>query len=147
MVGRVRLGLVGLVAILTAVVVPTGVGAVPLTASPPVEASTPNPLADCPPDGSGVNFLNSEVEPWLEVNPKNADNVVAYYQQDRYSNGGAKGNVAAVSFNGGESFVQVVPPQDTRCTDGGQFDRASDPWISFGPATMEWSTTARPMAA
>lgn len=134
MVGRVRrLGLIGLIAVVTAVVIPTGVGAVPLTASPPVEASAANPLADCPPDGSGVNFLDSEVEPWLEVNPTDPDNVVAYYQQDRYSNGGAKGNVAAVSFDGGASFVQVVPPQDTRCTDGGQFDRASDPWISFGP--------------
>lgn len=134
MVGRVRrLGLIGVVAVATALAGSTGVAADPLQATPAIKASASNPLAECPPDGSGVNFLNSEVEPWLEVNPTDPDNVVAYYQQDRYSNGGAKGNVAAVSHDGGAAFTRSVPPQDTRCTDGGQFDRASDPWISFGP--------------
>ena len=50
------------------------------------------------PEVLGAN--EAEVEPWLEVNPENADNVVTFYQQDRYSDGGAKGNVAAVSFAG-----------------------------------------------
>jgi hypothetical protein len=117
-----------------AVLAPTAAG-VPLTASAPVEASTTNPLAACPPDGSGVNFPGSEVEPWLEVNPVNPDNVVTFYQQDRYSDGGAKGNVAAVSFDGGLTFpTRTVPPQLARCTPGaGPFERGTDPWISFGP--------------
>jgi hypothetical protein len=108
--------------------------ATPLVASPPVEASATNPLAACPPDASGVNFPGSEVEPWLEVNPNNTDNVVTFYQQDRYSNGGSKGNVAAVSFDGGLTFARTVPPELARCTPGGgPFARATDPWISFGP--------------
>src|SRR5829696_2984380 len=59
--------------------------AFPLTATAPVEVSSTNPLAGCPPDGSGINFLGSEVEPWLEVNPTNPNNIVTFYQQDRYS--------------------------------------------------------------
>ena len=35
-------------------------------------------------------------------------NIVGFYQQDRYSNGGAKGNVAAVSMNGGLTWRQVA---------------------------------------
>lgn len=100
--------------------------------SPPVEVSAGNPLAGCPADSSGVNYLGAEVEPWVEVNPTDPENIVAFYQQDRYSNGGAKGNVAAVSVNGGTTWTQVAVPNDTRCT-GGTYQRSSDPWISFGP--------------
>jgi hypothetical protein len=114
------------------VLLATAAQAAPLEASPPVEVSTTNPLAGCPPDGSGINYPDAEVEPWVEVNPTNEDNIVAFYQQDRYSNGGAKGNVAAVSLDGGLTWTQVAVPNDTRCT-GGQFERSSDPWISFGP--------------
>ena len=59
--------------------------AVPLDAGPPVLTSSLNPLAGCPPDGSGINFPGAEVEPWIEVNPTNPDNIVGVYQQDRYS--------------------------------------------------------------
>jgi hypothetical protein len=114
-----------------ALVVPTAAAA-PLSASPPLEASAANPLAGCPPDGSGINFPNAEVEPWVDVNPIDSNNIVGFYQQDRYSNGGAKGNVAAVSVDGGETWSHVAVPNDTRCT-GGSFQRSSDPWLSFGP--------------
>jgi hypothetical protein len=96
------------------------------------EASTLNPLAACPPDGFGINFPGAEVEPFLGVNPHDDDNLLGVYQQDRYDNGASKGTIAAVSDNGGASWTQVVIPTDTRCA-GGQFDRASDPWVSFGP--------------
>jgi hypothetical protein len=107
-------------------------GATPQVASPPVEVSTTNPFAACPPDGAGINFPGSEVEPWIEVNPTNSANRIAVYQQDRYSNGGAKGTVAAVTFNGGVTWTQVAVPTESRCT-GGPFQRTSDPWVSFGP--------------
>jgi hypothetical protein len=106
--------------------------AAPLNAGPPILTSATNPLAGCPPDGSGVNFPGAEVEPWIEVNPTNRNNIVGFYQQDRYSNGGAKGNVATMSMNRGATWTQVAVPNDTRCT-GGRFQRSSDPWISFGP--------------
>jgi hypothetical protein len=104
----------------------------PYTASAPLDISAGNPLAACPPDGFGTNFPDAEVEPWVEVNPTNEDNIVAIYQQDRYSNGGSKGNVSSASFDGGLTWTQVAVPADTVCT-GGKYDRASDPWLSFSP--------------
>ena len=91
------------------------------------------PLEDCGnfPSG-GINFLNSEVEPWLDVNPTDRDNLVAFWQQDRWSNGGARSNVAGVTFDGGRSWESVVVPGLTECS-GGPFERASDPWVSFSP--------------
>lgn len=96
------------------------------------QASAVNPLAGCPPDGAGINFPNAEVEPWLDVNPTDDDNLIGVYQQDRYSNGGSKGSVAAASVNGGLSWTNVALPANTRCT-GGRYQRASDPWVTFGP--------------
>ena len=78
--------------------VPGVASASPFTPLGQVESSATNVYAGCPPDGSGVNFPNSEVEPWLEVNPTNADNLATFYQQDRYSNGGAKSNAAGISL-------------------------------------------------
>lgn len=98
-----------------------------------VESSATNVYSDCLPDGSGTNFLNSEVEPWVDVNPDDQDNIVTVYQQDRYSNGGAKSSAAGVSFDKGASWEQVVIPQNTRCSDSGDFERASDPWVTFSP--------------
>jgi hypothetical protein len=97
------------------------------------QASATNPLAGCPPDGSGGNFPNSEVEPWLDINPTDDDNLIGVYQQDRYSNGGSKGTVAAASDDAGVKWHNVAVPTNTRCSDGGEYERASDPWVSFGP--------------
>jgi hypothetical protein len=114
----------------------------PLVADSPIEASASDPLAACPPDGSGVLFPDTEVEPWVDVNPTDADgdlvigdNIVGFYQQDRYSNGGSQGNVAAVSMDGGVLWSRTVPQQRTTCTGGPNaiFSRASDPWLSFSP--------------
>jgi hypothetical protein len=130
---------VGTAAVLLAIGVPVA-QAGPLSAASPLEASTANPLAPCPPDTLptaqiAVNFPDSEVEPWVDVNPTNPLNIAGFYQQDRYSNGGAKGNVAAVTIDGGTSWTQSVPQQRTRCTGGPNaiFERASDPWLSFSP--------------
>jgi len=121
------------VAVLAALLVPAAAAhGAPLSAGPPILTSGFNPLATCPPDGSGINFPGAEVEPWISVNPTESLNIVGFYQQDRYSNGGAKGNVATVSTDGGLTWQQVAVPNDTRCT-GGRFQRSSDPWTSFGP--------------
>src|SRR5829696_2037514 len=130
---RSRVGTVLLALVATAVIAPAA-QAGPLIASSPVEASTSNPLAACPADNLGVVFPDSEVEPWVDVNPANPDNIVGFYQQDRYSNGGSKGDVAAVSMDGGDTWTRTVPPQRARCTGPGDFfERATDPWVSFGP--------------
>jgi hypothetical protein len=129
-----RSALVTATALAVAGLVAPTAGAGPLTASVPVNSSPTNLLAGCAPDGSGTNFADSEVEPYVDVNPTNTDNIVGGYQQDRYSNGGAKGNVASVSFNGGAAWTQVAIPAHNRCTGPtARFERATDPWVSFGP--------------
>jgi hypothetical protein len=83
------------------------------------------------PANGGTLFLNAEVEPWVTANPKDGDNLVAVWQQDRWSNGGAQGNLTGVSFDRGRSWRIPTPPPFSRCA-GGEYDRASDPWVSFG---------------
>src|SRR5688572_1096808 len=57
---------------------------------------------------TGTNYPGAEVEPFVDVNPMNPDNVVGNWQQDRWSNGGATGNMSAYSENGGQSWT--IPP-------------------------------------
>src|SRR5215510_1155724 len=96
-----------------------------------------SPFATCTADQVGqqlgVNFPNSAVEPWVDVNPTNTQNIVATWQQDRWSNGGSRGLVAGVSADGGASWKSVVIPKITACSGNPDFLRASDPWLSFAP--------------
>lgn len=86
---------------------------------------------------NGVVYRNSETEPHLAVNPANPANMIAGWHQDRWSTGGAQSLGAAYTFNGGATWQQVVIPF-TRCAGAapgstGDYERASDPWISFSP--------------
>ena len=110
--------------------------AVPYSATVPVATSGASPFAACstpPGPGPGVNVPHSEVEPYVDVNPVNPDNFVGFYQQDRWSNGAAKSNVASFTVDGGTNWTQVVVPVGTICSASGDFERATDPWVSFGP--------------
>src|SRR6266566_5276197 len=74
-----------------ATVAPSTAG--PFTRSPLKVVSVSSPFAGCDISGQpGVNFLNSEVEPWVEVNPTDPNNIVAAWQQDR----GQRGELRAV---------------------------------------------------
>jgi hypothetical protein len=116
----------------------------PVAADPPasvgslVQVSGSSPFAACTADGgqAGTNFHDSEVEPIIDVNPLDANHLVGGWQQDRWSNGGARGLVAGVSFDGGGTWTQVVVPKITLCSggtagNGGDFKRATDPWVTF----------------
>jgi hypothetical protein len=86
---------------------------------------------------TGTVYTNAEVEPWVSVNPEDERNLVAVWQQDRWSNGGAQGNLTGVSFDRGRSWRRPTPPPFSRCAggnaaNGGDYERASDPWVSFG---------------
>ena len=115
--------------------------AAPFTLGPTSLASGPSPWAPgCGGTGealpSSVNYLNAEVETRVAVNPTNPNNVVAYWQQDRWNDGGAHGNVAGYTFNGGLSWARSWPAF-TRCAGGtgntGGYERGTDPWVSFSP--------------
>jgi hypothetical protein len=102
-------------------------------------ASGPSPyLPDC--NGvpqSGKLYPNAEVEPFVAVNPRNPLNLVGVWQQDRWSNGGSQGLGTAYTFDGGMHWHRVFQPY-TRCAggtpaNGGDYERGSDPWVSFSP--------------
>jgi hypothetical protein len=115
----------------------------PVAASGSSPLSSP-PCSDTPGVGTALQpvpelFPNSEVEPWVDVSPVDGDGdgvvgdvVAGLYQQDRWSNGGARDNVASISFDGGSSWRQLTFTGLTEC-DGGEFDRNTDPWLSFAP--------------
>ncbi len=85
----------------------------------------------------GTSYTNAEVEPMVSVNPGNPDNIVGVWQQDRWSTGGARGLLTGTSFDGGRTWTRSAP-SFSRCTggapaNGGDYERASDPWVSFAP--------------
>ena len=86
---------------------------------------------------NGTLYVNSEVEPFVAANPANAANLIGVWQQDRWSNGGARGHLSASSFDGGRTWSTSMAAF-SRCTggtpaNGGDYERASDPWVTIGP--------------
>jgi hypothetical protein len=88
-----------------------------------------------------LNYLNSEVEPWAAADPSDASHLAGAWQQDRWSDGGAHGLVAAYSTDGGMSWG-VSPQPFSVCYHASgfpgaylDFQRASDPWVTIGPGT------------
>lgn len=117
-----------------------GLAAVPAAAFSTGTTVTVNkatsPFAKCTADAVskqvGVNHPNTEIEPFIEVSPKNPKRLVAGWQQDRWSNGGARGLAAGYSLDGGKTWKTVVPPGISKCS-GGPYTRASDPWVTVSP--------------
>ena len=86
----------------------------------------------------GIVYRNSETEPHLAVNPTDPDNMIAVWHQDRWSNGSAQGIGGAYTLDGGATW-SALNVSFTRCSGGlpgttGDYQRASDPWLTFGPA-------------
>jgi hypothetical protein len=93
--------------------------------------------AGCSAGQVGTLYLDAEVEPYLAVNPLDANNRIGVWQQDRWSNGGSQGLVTGVTFDGGRTWARSAVPF-SRCaggnaSNGGDYERASDPWVSFSP--------------
>ena len=119
--------------------------AAPATAAvgPPVQASGLSPFAaNCHgAPQNGTLYLNSEVEPWVDVNPETPSNLIGVFQQDRFETGGASGLGTTVSRDGGASWTRLplaAEPKFSRCMgaaagSAGDYERATDPWVSFGP--------------
>jgi len=103
-------------------------------AAPLVQVSDPSPFASgCtgPSDG-GVNYQQAEAEPHLASDPSNPQHLIGAWQQDRWSNGGSRGLMAAASFDGGATWTRLAVPSSA-CTGVAAYERASDPWVSIGP--------------
>jgi hypothetical protein len=111
----------------------------PPTGDPQFRVSGTSPFAaGC--DGApafGTLYVNAEVEPMVALNPRNANNIVGVWQQDRWSTGGAEGLLTGVSLDGGRTWSQHMAAF-SHCTggnaaNGGDYSRASDPWVTFAP--------------
>ena len=115
-----------------------GASATNFTVAPLTEVSGPSPFAGCTVGSApgSVLYPNAEEEPWVDVDPTNPNNLIAVWQQDRWSDGGAHGLVTAVSHNGGatwtSTFAHFSICAGGTVQNGGDFERASDPWVSFG---------------
>ena len=74
-------------------------------------------------------FHGSAVEPTIAVNPKNKKNIVAVWQQDRISNGGALEAGISYSKDGGKHWHKSKIPLQI-CA-GGIIQRSGDEWLSY----------------
>ncbi len=95
---------------------------------------------------AGTLYSNSEVEPYVAVDPGNSSHLVGAWQQDRWSNGGAKGQLGAASFDGGRTWTPSAAAF-SRCTggnagNGGNYERVTDPWVSIGPDGVAYQIAA-----
>jgi hypothetical protein len=131
---RKAFGLMALFAVVVFGLGPASAG--PMSTTAVIQVSGTSLFAGCVADNvadqTGTVFHDSEVEPWIDVNPTNPDNIVGIWQQDRWSNGGARGTVAGVSFDGGSTWAESIIPGVSKCS-GGIYDRSTDPWLSFSP--------------
>jgi hypothetical protein len=121
---------------------PTGTPIPPLGSQPDVlrmRVTGASPFsADCDSGPvSGVAFIGAEVEPYVAIDPQNPSHLIGVWQQDRWSDGGARGLRTAYSFDAGATWTWSQAAL-SRCTggnaaNGGDFARASDPWVAIGP--------------
>jgi hypothetical protein len=134
---RVLSAALGSSALLVATALPAS--AYPLDVGAQVPASGASPFAGCPVGAApgsdpGTVYPNTEIEPFVAVNPTDPDNVVGVFQQDRWSTGGARGLVASRSTDGGQSWDESFAAF-SECSGGDPvYDRASDPWVTFDSA-------------
>src|SRR5581483_4758232 len=95
--------------------------------------------------GDGTNYRNSEVEVRIAADPRDANRAVGVWQQDRWSTGGAHGLVAATTTDGGTTWKRSFAPF-SRCAggtpaNGGDYARASDPWVDIAPNGDVWQAS------
>ncbi len=121
----------------------SGSGSNPPPSAPPmfssptavrVSQATPFSNGCLPVQGGTTLYANAEVEPHLAIDASNPNHLVAAWQQDRLSDGGARGLVTAVSVDGGASWTGVGAAPFSECA-GGRFARVSDPWLSVNGTT------------
>jgi len=129
-------------------------GPTPISPTPPVTPAPvlpANPISAASPvaagctggSSSGTLHFNAEVEPFVAVHPTYPNLMISAWQQDRWSNGGARALMTAVSVDGGTNWVRRLMPF-SRCGgagtgSSGDFERASDPWVDIGPTGVMYS--------
>ena len=82
----------------------------------------------------GESQAETQAEPYLAANRADPRNVLAGWQESRYANGGARALGFAASTDEGATWNEGLAPGLTEAS-GGSWDRASDPWVAFGPGS------------
>jgi hypothetical protein len=113
-------------------------------ANPLVRVSTDTgvtaPLQPWELETSGTVHLDSQTEPWVDVNPADRSNIVGFWQEDRWSTGGSRNLVFGTSFDGGATWTNS-PLQGVARLVGGNYERVTDPWLDFGPSNRVYATS------
>jgi hypothetical protein len=85
---------------------------------------------------------DTEIEPSIAVNPANPNNVVTVYQEGRIADGGDATNGFATSVDGGRTWTTgELPGLTTYPGQGGEFERASDAVVAFGPNNVVYANS------
>jgi hypothetical protein len=121
-----------------------GQGPPPFTSVQQVRVSQPSTFGAC--NGaaqSGTLYSGTALEPSLVVNPANTSNLIAEWQQDRWSNGGSQALNLGASFDGGMTWV-VTNADFSVCTGGtvqnaGNYLRASNGWLTVSTAGLVYA--------
>ena len=104
------------------------------TLGPLVKVSGGTPFNHCTADQEssqpGTNYARSLIEPWIAADPTTAGHLLIGVQQDRWNNGGSRGNKTAVTVDSGRNYVLSLPQGVSQCT-GGRLQRSTDPWTAF----------------
>jgi hypothetical protein len=83
---------------------------------------------------------DTQAEPDIAVDPNDPDVVVAVFQQGRFADGGSVDPGFAWSHDGGRTWRDGALPNLTTAV-GGEFPRASDPVVAFGPDHAVYAQT------
>ena len=89
---------------------------------------------------SPVAQPETQTEPYIAANPQNVDNLIAVYQEHRFANGGARALNYSTSFDGGVTWQEGLLPALT-APSGGRWQKASDPWVAFGPDNRAYAAS------
>lgn len=122
-----------------------GGGPPPFSSVPQVRVSHAQTLAaNC--DGvaaNGMLYPGTAAEPSLVVNPNSHLNLIAAWQENRWSTGGAQAIGIATSMDGGMTWTPSSIAF-SRCSGGsgsnaGDYARATDVWLTASPNGVVWA--------
>jgi hypothetical protein len=112
----------------------------PYSAVPGLKVSQPTSFpSGC--DGvtqDGTLYNGTAIEPQVAVSPFSPGNLIATWQQNRWSTGGSQAIGIAASFDGGNTWGLSNEAFFSRCTGGspsnaGNYARASNAWVTISP--------------
>ncbi len=86
---------------------------------PLVQITVGDPFSTCTADRvhsqevayGSILYPDTSIEPWVAVDPTDPSRLLVGHQQDRWSDGGARGLAGVVSNDGGSTWTNTVPYQ------------------------------------